>query len=238
MKSTIRLANHPARLFVDLLLPLLALLIFTACEPSDSAATNEYLESLKEKAEAGDVKAQYTLGWKYKDGIGVSEDDGEAAKWFRMAAEQGHADAQFKLGEMYDYGRGVTENYVEAVKWYRKAAEQGDSRSQYNLGLMYHYGEGVRQDYDKAARWLWKAKQGDDKSPQVKKVMIALMYTAAGRVQQNEVEAYAWVLLLKENGDKKDSELISSFKEDLTAEQIKKGKSRAAELHRLIGLIE
>ena len=239
----------------------------------------ESIESLKEKAQAGDAKAQYNLGKIYYNGKGVPKNDIEAAKWFRKAAEQGHAGAQyslsqmcekgegvpqnyaealkwsqearkttdeqgdaetqFKMGVMYRDGKGVPKDYEEAAKWFQKAAEQGHAEAQNELGCMYANGEGVRQDYDKAARWLWKAKQGDDKSPQVKKLLIALMYSAGGRVQQNEVEAYAWVLLfLKENADKKDSELISSFKEDLTAEQMEKGQARAAELHRLIGLIE
>ena len=64
--------------------------------------------------------------------------------------------------------------------------------------------------------------------------MIALMYSAGGRVQRNEVEAYAWVLLLAEENAEDSSELISSFEKGWSAEQIKKGKKRAAELSRLI----
>ena len=56
---------------------------------------------------------------------GVSEDDVEAVRWYRMAAEQGDANAQFNLGVMYDNGEGVSEDDVEAVRWWRLAAEQG-----------------------------------------------------------------------------------------------------------------
>ena len=38
---------------------------------------------------------------------GVSEDDAEAVRWYRLAAEQGHASAQFNLGVMYARGEGV-----------------------------------------------------------------------------------------------------------------------------------
>ena len=44
----------------------------------------------------------------YENGRGVTRDDGEALRWFRLAAEQGDADAQFNLGVMYENGRGVT----------------------------------------------------------------------------------------------------------------------------------
>ena len=36
----------------------------------------------------------------YEKGKGVSQNYGEAVKWFRLAAEQGHAKAQSNLGTM------------------------------------------------------------------------------------------------------------------------------------------
>jgi TPR repeat protein len=63
-----------------------------------------YATALKEwvpLAEEGDASAQYALGFMYAGGQGVTQDDAEAAKWFRRAAEQGHPDAQFLLGRMY-----------------------------------------------------------------------------------------------------------------------------------------
>ncbi len=50
---------------------------------------------------------------------GVPQNEGEAAKWFRLAAEQGNATAQVALGLMYHEGRGVPQNDKETVKWYR-----------------------------------------------------------------------------------------------------------------------
>ena len=50
------------------------------------------VEQLKTRAEQGDATAQYILGTKYRDGEGVSQDYGEAEKWYRRAAEQGHAE--------------------------------------------------------------------------------------------------------------------------------------------------
>ena len=37
----------------------------------------------------------------YGGGIGVTQDDQEAVKWYRLAAAQGHAEAQDNLGAMY-----------------------------------------------------------------------------------------------------------------------------------------
>ncbi len=43
-----------------------------------------------EGAKAGDVEAQYSLGWMYANGRGVPRDDALAAYYFQLAAEQKH----------------------------------------------------------------------------------------------------------------------------------------------------
>ena len=51
-------------------------------------------------AEQGNATAQVLLGFCYREGNGVEQDDAEAEKWFRMAAEQGNAEAQKALDEL------------------------------------------------------------------------------------------------------------------------------------------
>ena len=63
-------------------------------------------------------EAQFELGYRYNRGEGVTEDDAEALRWYRLAAEQGSARAQFSLGVMYDCGEGVTIDDAEALRWY------------------------------------------------------------------------------------------------------------------------
>ena len=48
-------------------------------------------------AEHGDAVAQFNLGLMYQDGLGVLQDDAEAARWYRLAAEQGNSVAQVNL---------------------------------------------------------------------------------------------------------------------------------------------
>lgn len=48
-------------------------------------------------AKAGDVEAQYDIGWMYANGRGTARDDATAAYFFRLAAEQGHAAARKML---------------------------------------------------------------------------------------------------------------------------------------------
>ena len=67
--------------------------------------------------------AQFNLGKMYELGRGVTQDDAEAVRWYRLAAEQGHADAQYNLGNMYSdtiytiFDRGVAVDEAEAVRW-------------------------------------------------------------------------------------------------------------------------
>ena len=105
-------------------------------------------------AEQGNTLAQFSLGWLYEDGRGVTQNHKEAVKWYRKAAEQGYEDAQFNLGLMYSQGKGVLQDYKEAVKWYRKAAEQGFEDAQFNLGVMYMNGQGVLQNNIYAYIWV------------------------------------------------------------------------------------
>ncbi len=117
----------------------------------------DYATALREwrpLAKQGDAGAQIFLGFMYRKGRGVAQDDAEAVKWYRKAAEQGRARAQYNLGFMYEHGLGVTQDYAGALGWYRKAAEQGRANAQNNLGFMYGEGLGVTQDYVQSYMWL------------------------------------------------------------------------------------
>jgi tetratricopeptide (TPR) repeat protein len=124
-------------------------------ESPSSQATS--FQAIVEKAERGDAEAQFNLGLIYFFGKGVSQNDIEAAKWFRKAAEQGQVYAQFSLGMMYDKGIGVTQNDVEAAKWFHKAAQQGQADAQYHLAVMYRDGKGVTQNDVEAAKLFRQA---------------------------------------------------------------------------------
>ena len=79
-------------------------------------------ELLKGLAEGGDADAQLHLGLAYAYGVDVSEDDAEAAKWYRLASKQGQPDAQVFLGMAYETGEGVPQDYVEAYAWFDVAS--------------------------------------------------------------------------------------------------------------------
>src|SRR5262249_14218070 len=68
-------------------------------------------------AEHGDGPAEAALGFLFHKGLGVAQDDVEAASWFEKAARKGQAEAQLLLGTLYFFGEGVQQNYVMAFAW-------------------------------------------------------------------------------------------------------------------------
>ena len=83
-------------------------------------------EVARRGAEEGNADAQCSLGSMYRIGFEVSQDDAEAAKWFRKAADQDHADAQLFLAQMSESGEGLPCDLGTATEWYRRAAEQAN----------------------------------------------------------------------------------------------------------------
>jgi len=160
---------------------MLLVLLFSACgatswrganlEPLEAGADAyergdyaEALRQLKPRAERGDALAQTKLGNMYYLGLGVLEDDGEAAKWFGKAADQGDPEAQVMLGTLYVLGTGVPQDYAEAARLFRMPAELGVGGAQFLLGMLYMHGTGVQEDSVVAYTWMELAVQRGSKA--------------------------------------------------------------------------
>jgi len=190
-----------------------------------TASLSADITTLRKQAEAGDAKAQFTIGSMYENGSGVTQDYAEAAKWYRKAAERGEARAQYNLGIFYQNGWGVPRDATEAVKWYRKAAMQGAASAQYNLGFMYHNGQGVPQDYAEAAKWYRKAaEQGDVDALQI----LGLAYYLGKWVPQDFVRSYFYFSLAASRASGEDYKQASAAK-DQVAKALTPGKLQEAQ---------
>ena len=147
----------------------------------------KFFADTKAKAEMGDARAENDLGFCYHEGWGVTQDYGEAVKWYLKAANQGNAEAQFNLGTCYDHGQGVAQDYIIAVKWYSKAANLNFESAEYNLGV--HYCEGVTQDYVEAIKWYRKAAGQGNALAQCN---LGACYSDGHGVTQDYAEAMKW----------------------------------------------
>ena len=115
-------------------------------------------------AKQGNMISQFYLGWMYDNGDGVSKNENESVKWYKLAAKQGNANSQYNLGVIYDNGEGVHEDENESVKWYKLAAKQGHAKAQNNLGWMYENGE--YKNYGEAFKWYEKASMNGNDTAQ------------------------------------------------------------------------
>jgi hypothetical protein len=73
--------------------------------------------------------AQFNLGSCYANGTGVTQNEAEAARWYRLAADQGDSRSQYNLAICYGQGTGVAQDSAEAVRWVRLAAAQGHAEA-------------------------------------------------------------------------------------------------------------
>jgi|SRR3984885_6744814 len=97
--------------------------------PSTPAIETATLEQLRQFADKGEPTAEYALGVRYASGIGVKQDDKEAAAWFIKAAENGNVKAQATMGTRYWGGRGVPASLTQAYFWTVLARAAGDQHS-------------------------------------------------------------------------------------------------------------
>ena len=70
------------------------------------------------------------------NGIGIDENNEEAAKWYQLSAEQGDSDAQNNLGAMYSKGEGAEQSFVDALKWFVISAENGSEAGRKNIDIV------------------------------------------------------------------------------------------------------
>ncbi len=76
-------------------------------------------------AKEGNVKAQFTIGKIYYEGLGVQQNYRKAMYWYKQAADQEYAKAYAQLGLMYIKGQGVLKSYKKAVPYIQLAFDNG-----------------------------------------------------------------------------------------------------------------
>jgi hypothetical protein len=208
------------------------LCVLSACSrsgnPPPAAVAQEApvdVAALRPKAEAGDVKAQRTLGEAFASGRGVPPNYKEAVEWLTKAAEQGDAAAQYNLAQLYEAGQGVKQSYEEAGKWYLKAADQGHAGAQYGLAVLYGFGRGLRMSDPDAAKWFLKAAENGDTLAMFN---IGQRYRVGRGVAKDPVEAFKWLSLA--SSEVPDSATIrDEVKSELSRQQLAESKRRADE---------
>jgi TPR repeat protein len=111
--------------------------------------------------QCGDAVSGNILGILYQNGVGVSKDAYEAAKYYRKASDLGDVNAKFNLGLLYLSGENIKKDEAEAVKLFKEASEKGFTRAQMFLANAYEHGQGIEKNEEKAFEWYSKVAENE-----------------------------------------------------------------------------
>ena len=189
---------------------------------------------LKQMAENGDARSQYTLGCLHMEGSGGLQSNlVTAVDWFKKSAKQNYAGSQFALGMCYFQGIGAIPDKRTAFKWFEKAAKQHHSDAQLKLGYFYENGDGVGKNEQKAFDLYMCAAELDHP---VAQFLLGLAYLRGLTGEKDDEKALLWFIKALETG--LPSELQVSAQEQIPLLQVsigsqyatKKNEKQAAEL--------
>ena len=202
-------------------------MVTTVLQPVTTATSSApRAKSLLEKADSGDVKAQYELGELYSDEakkieerINIDTPDHMqlyildtakkeklrlAAQWYLKAAQRGHARAQYRVAQLSGDGiypvAGMPEDFF---KWYLKAAEQGVAEAEEVVGAYYFDGfrggsYDIPPDPTEAFKWNMKAAKQQREDAQT---LVGRAYEQGKGVTKDLAEAAKWYQKTAERGN-------------------------------------
>jgi hypothetical protein len=137
-------------------------------------------------------------------------------------AVAGDASAQLELGLHYVTGTGIPPDEAAALRWIGKAAVQGNAAAQFELGS--YYTLEPHRNWPRAAELLRQsALQGFAPAQS----SLAILYWAGKGVPQDRVEAYAWLGLAAEQGERDAMELQPGLQAELSDGELQQAWQRA-----------
>lgn len=131
--------------------------------------SKDELPLLEQRAKAGNVVAQTTLGIAYREGVDRISESGtnrsfranpnntKSIQWLRQAAEAGFPMAQVELGEMYYQGHGVDRDLNESKRWLEMASRARYPRAKLDLAQARAVSSGSAEDMKDMANELLKS---------------------------------------------------------------------------------
>lgn len=190
-----------------------------------NAASAMPLDSLTQRAEAGDVTAARDVGLKYLAGDGIGIDESEAARWLMRAAYKGEPTSEYWLATLYARGRGVPADAFQANHWYEAAAKKGNRRAMHSLAVAYFQGWGMEKNFVEAARWFEKASELGLVDSQFN---LGVLYERGAGVPQSLTDAYKWYAIAAAHGDKEADARIAFLATQLRPADLALAQSAAA----------
>jgi len=150
----------------------------------------EISELLLKGAEMGYENAQYCVGYRYLNGIGLPKDSQEGLNWLNKAISQGNDAAQCLVGQILEHENNfdISPNIDEAIKLLKLAADQENLAAIISLCRFYSERKESKQNRGKYIKFLeMAAKLGNVKA---KKKLLGINITklGVGDLSQQEIE--------------------------------------------------
>jgi uncharacterized protein len=143
-----------------------------------------------------DTAAMTLLGELHAQGLGIPQDFGKAAEWYRLAARRGDANAMFALGSLALEGRGEERDPDSARRHFEEAAEKGHAAASYNLALML-LNDSTPETINRAARLLERSVDAEIPDAQH---ALGVLYARGRGVREDDAQAAALFRRAAENG--------------------------------------
>jgi hypothetical protein len=116
--------------------------------------TRQAFSALQKSASAGNVAAQYEVGARTAEGIGVRRQSKKGFQLLSEAASHGDIRAERRTGEMLLAGRGTGPDPAQASPRLLKAANAGDAQAQMDVALLDVMRTNAPGDYTNAFHWF------------------------------------------------------------------------------------
>jgi TPR repeat protein len=181
------------------------------------------LEYFRNSADLGYAPAEVVMGYFAETGLLRPKDSHEAVTWYAKAAKQDDPLAQWVYGRCYLTGVGEVHDLNESEKWLQKAANGGNAFGEYLLGSV----RLERQDYAAAMNSFRSA--SEQGLPQAQKQLGLLLKQGRG-VPQDKAQAYLWLLLSFEAGNKSIGEDVKQLEAELGSDLVEETKAKARQL--------
>jgi TPR repeat protein len=123
----------------------------------------EAVKWLEKGSNAGDPRAQASLGYLYFNGWGVPEDPGKARKLYEESAAKGCHQGLNNLAWLYQHGlAGLPQDMPKAIDLLEQAAKLGNSKAVYELSRICLRSDPPYANQEKGISWLKAgAEKGD-----------------------------------------------------------------------------
>lgn len=147
---------------------------------------------LEISAKAGDVSAQYELGFRLLYGFGADVNRVKGFEWLERAAQGGHINAQYELGFRLYHGLGIEMNRVKGLVCLELvASESGEQWPQTTLGKILYDDEGLGS----RARGLELLRRSSDNADKLAQIFLGKIFYSGRGVAQNRSKGIKYLEL-------------------------------------------